>query len=46
VDVKVGHALADPVVDGDEGSSGAEAVLHDPGQALHALEERAQLVGR
>ena len=43
VHVEVGHALADDVVVGDERAFGAERARQDAGDALDALEERADV---
>jgi hypothetical protein len=46
VQVEVGHALADGVVDGDERALRAEAGQHRRSESLAGLEERvAQCVG-
>src|SRR5207244_1601240 len=44
VGVEVGHALADGVVDGDEGAMGLERLLHGAGDPLHPLEVGTDLV--
>ncbi len=46
VDVQVGDALADAVIDGDEGSFGFEGALDGGFQFLHGLKQRAHLGGR
>jgi predicted RNase H-like nuclease len=42
VDVKMGHALAYPIVHRDERAGGAEATLDRPADALHLREERLE----
>lgn len=44
MNVKVGDALTHAVVQSDEGAVGAEPLFDGPGDALHELKERTNLV--